>query len=400
MSVLRFAMLSVFLLAAVAALAIDPMAGKIVTINDRPMISLRDFAEIFDADVDYNVEQDEISIWLYDTVVYLVPYRMNAWVNDRKVWLDMPVVIMDDVTYLPVRFLCEAFNLNYDWLPDNRQFIIVNRWTTERIIIVIDYDWCRLQHNWRYNYDFNWYINFHQPCRYDWRPRDGYRPPPHGNPPPGIDQYHNARPPQHGGGGDYNNSDSPHGGPPQHGGGGDYHNSDRPQSGPPQHQGDGGYYNNTDSPQIGPPQHGGGGGYNPQYTPGHGRREGGDFQRDYGKPVDGPPHGGYGPNENNNGPFWKRDQRPEDRVRPAGSPLNLDWLGKDVVITPGGGTQQGGPGQQAGGPPPGYQNKEQHAGTQGDGRQEKESKDKDSDKNDGEKERGGGDNNRGKGRDK
>jgi len=411
-------MLSVFLLAAVAALAIDPMAGKIVTINERPMISLRDFAEIFDADVDYNVEEDEISIWLYDTVVYLVPYRMNAWVNDRKVWLDMPVVIMDDVTYLPVRFLCEAFRLNYEWGQDNRQVIIINRWTTERVVVVIDLDWCRLPHNWRYNFDFNWYINFHRPCR-DWRPRDGYRPPPHGNPPPGIDQYHNDKPPHYDGGNPNHDNDSPHGGPPQHDGGNQNHNIGPPQSGPPQHPGGGGNPNhNIGPPQSGPPQHqsgggnpnhnidppqsgppqqqnGGGpwnGGHNPQLTPGQGRPDG-DFQRDYGKPVDGRPDGKF------DTPLWKRDARPDDRIRPAGFPLNIDWQRKEVVITPGSGTQHGGPGQQASGPPPGYQNKEQHAGTGGNGRQEKESKDQSSEKDNGEKERGG-DNGHGKGRDK
>ena len=190
--------IALLLLVSVAALATPRLDEKVVLINNRPMIALRDFAEIFDATVDYNVERDEISIALDDTTVYVVPYRMTAWVNERKVWLDMPVVIVDDVTYLPVGFLCDAFRLHSEWVPDSRQVVII--WTTDRIVLEIDRDWCRRPHVWRHDYDYHWYIHFHQ------HHRDGDRD-------DDRDQCYDGHPPYDGG--DHHYEDSP-----RHDGGG------------------------------------------------------------------------------------------------------------------------------------------------------------------------------------
>ncbi|HEY3417346.1 MAG TPA: stalk domain-containing protein [Armatimonadota bacterium] len=205
---LRFLLVIAFLLLGAAAMAAD-LSTKMVMINKRPMISLKDFAETFDATVDYKVDTDEISISLDDTTVYLVPYRMTAYVNDRKVWLDMPVVIVDDVTYLPLRFVADTFNLGFNWLPADQQVILVYRQPVERrIIFAIDLDWCRRPHVWRHDYDFHWYVNFHTPHHNnDGDHHDGYNN--HG------DGGHADGNNQHGSGGQYDGNN-------QHGDGGHY----------------------------------------------------------------------------------------------------------------------------------------------------------------------------------
>jgi hypothetical protein len=386
----RFVLISIFLLAAIAAPAINPMTGKIVTIKDRQMIALQDFAEIFDATVDYHVDRDEISISLWDTTVYLVPYRMTAWVNDRKVWLDMPVVIVDETTFLPVRFICEAFGLRYDWAPSSPQVIIINQRTTERIVLIIDLDWYRSPRIWRYDYDLHWYVGFYRPCPHHHVTTVCHIcPPPRANYTP----YQNAHPPR------YDNTPYQNANPPRR----DYtpyQNTNTPQRDYTPYQNDNtprrDYtpYQNDNTPQGKPPQHAGTGPQRPQYTPpasGSGQPGGwgkpnGNNQRDYG-----PPSGGYGQRTDrpDSNPSWNRDSRLADLLRSVGSPVNIGGPRKDVDVRPGGGYQQSGAKPQASGPRPGYQGKEQ-----GNGRQEKESNEKGSEKDSGEK------NGNGKGRDK
>jgi len=373
MSGLRFVLLPVFLLLTVAALALDPMTGHIVKVNERPMISLRDFAEIFDATVDYDVERNEISITLYDTTVYMVPYRLTAWVNNRKVWLDLPAVIIDDVTYLPVCFICEAFRLDSDWITDNRQVVIINRWTTIRIVLIFDTDWCRRPHVWRHGFDFRWYVNFHhQHHDVDWKRQDAS--PPYD----GHDQY--------------NDKDQYHGGPPPHdganppdGGRDKYNEKDKQPVVPPPHDGanppDGGRdkYNEKDKQNGGPSPNNG-------IDPPNGSRDKNrenDNRRDYGPPAGNVPPGGYGKPTGKpygDAPLWKHDPRQPNVVPPINFPLKFDWIRDGVVIRPNDGPQRVDPTPKAVGPQPGNQDKGQKAGPQDNDRREKESKGQDRDK--------------------
>lgn len=397
MSGLRFLALLVFVLVAGAALAVNPMTRYVVTINDRPMISLRDFAETFDADVDYHIDRDEFCITLYDTTVYLVPYRMTAWVNERKVWLDIPVVIIDDVTYLPVKFLCEAFGFRYEWGQPNREVCIVNRWTTETIVFVFDIEWSNHRHVWRHDYDCHWYINYHH-HKTDWARRDA-------NPP-----YHHH---------DYADNDS-HPGDRQDG----YKDADRTSDGHggytdrPYDNGHGGY---TDRPYDGKPDnkptndrrdedvdHGKLPGRPPMPTtngpvidtprpygdmnprPDYDRPNPGEQHGDY-RPQPGQP-GGYEPQPGqpdgkDNSPWWRRDQQPDGKdngpswrrdQQPAGNmPSVFEWLGKKIEIKPYDDNPNGGGTPQNNQPQPEYnhQDKEQSAQPQDNDRHEKESKD-------------------------
>jgi len=183
-----------------------------VIVNQRPMISLRDFAETLDATVDYQVDRDEIRISIDDTTVYLRPYSMTASVNARKVWLDMPVVIMDDVTYLPLRFMCDAFGLRCDWDPVTRRVIVINRWTMDRVVLLIDLDWDRREHRWQRDYDFHWYVNFHTSHN-----NHGYKRDDHGASQDGHNQHHDYSAPQNGHGQHYDGA--PQNGHGQHNGG-------------------------------------------------------------------------------------------------------------------------------------------------------------------------------------
>ena len=373
MSGLRFILLSVFLLVGVAALANGPMTGKIVTIKERQMISLQDFAEIFDAVVDYHVDRDEIAISLFDTTVYLVPYRMTAWVNERKVWLDMPVVIVDDTTYLPVRFICDAFGLRYDWTPTRQEVIVINRWTTERIVLIIDLDWYRQPRVWRYDFDLRWYTYYRTPCYYVSHHYHSYQYYHH------VVTTHGCTCPSHGGNKTYNiaspisklpsyrsDSQQPRGA------------NNPPTQGTVLHVGTGRPAGNSQRPEYDRPN----GNFqrpdtdrpNWSYQRPDTDRPNGNFQRpDYDRP-----NGGYGskterPNSNNNDPSWKRD--PRQVTQSVGAILNIEWLRKDRNGRPTLDSPHGGSNSPANRPQNGNQGNGQKVEPRDNGKPEKESKD-------------------------
>lgn len=369
MSGLRFATLLVALLVGAAALAATPMTPHIVMINDRQMISLQDFAETFDADVDYHVDRNEICITLFDTTVYVVPYRMTAWVNDRKVWLDMPVVIVDDITYLPVKFLCDAFGFRYEWRQPTRDVCIVNRWTLETIVIVIDIDWHRHHHVWRHDYDWRWYVNFHKHHKVDWGRRDAH--PPHGG--QGHHPYNDKDRPGGWSGGHHDAGGGHHGG---YGGGhGGY--GDRPHDGKPDFRPDNDRRDHDVHP-VKPPV--------PVTGPIGNPRPYGDQRPDFGKPNPGVQHGGNWPQPGqpdgkDNAPWWRRDGQPDSKdngptwkrdERPSGAlPSIYEWLNKRFEIKPNNG---GYAPAQNDRPQPGY-NHQDKGQDRDNGRHEKERKD-------------------------
>ena len=151
----RFGLLiGLLILVNIAALATDL---NVVVINRHHMVSLSSFADKFGAVVDYDSERDGISLKLGDRTVDLIPYNRTAWVNGAAVSLDQPVVIVDDVTYLPLRFMCETLGLGYTCNDADSQVVVVDGYTNETCYMVIDWGWCNYPHFWCYDFDCRLY---------------------------------------------------------------------------------------------------------------------------------------------------------------------------------------------------------------------------------------------------
>ena len=142
-----------FTLLSVAACAANLQT---VVINGQTMVSLRSFGDTFNAVIDYNDGRDDVAIAIGNRTVEMIPYARMAWIDGHEVTLDAPMVIIDDVAYVPIRFLCDAFGLDCDW---DRQVVCIPR-TEERVILVLDDGWSRQRHVWRYRYDCHDFSNF------------------------------------------------------------------------------------------------------------------------------------------------------------------------------------------------------------------------------------------------
>lgn len=85
-------------------------------INDRTMISASNFYEKIGAKVEWNEEAKTATITKGDDKVVLTIGKDVATVNGKEVKLDSPATIINDKTYIPARFVSEAFGfkVKYD----------------------------------------------------------------------------------------------------------------------------------------------------------------------------------------------------------------------------------------------------------------------------------------------
>ena len=154
----RFGILIALFTVLCAAVFADNL--QTVVINGQPMVTLRAFGDTFDAAIDYDRGRDSFSITLNDCTVDLAPYANRAWIDDRAVTLQAPVVIIDDVTYVPLRFLCDAFGLGCSWVDEYHPVTVYNPRSTFRVALGVDTRWARERHVWQYQYNTRDYVNF------------------------------------------------------------------------------------------------------------------------------------------------------------------------------------------------------------------------------------------------
>ncbi len=140
----RLAILLVFstLLTAVAFASDAPT----MMINGEEMMSLSTFGDTFGAAIGYDSTQNGFYITLGNNTVEMVPYGMTAWVNGNPVSLTTPAVVIDDIAYVPLYFLCNVFGLNCDWNASPQ--VISSPFTPTPVVLVPDLNWGRCPHVW------------------------------------------------------------------------------------------------------------------------------------------------------------------------------------------------------------------------------------------------------------
>ncbi|OLR65056.1 copper amine oxidase N-terminal domain-containing protein [Peptoniphilus porci] len=85
-------------------------------INDRTMLAARTFYEKIGAKVDWNGKDKTVTVTKDNDKIILTVGANKALVNGKEVKLDSPATIINDKTYIPVRFVSEAFGykVKYD----------------------------------------------------------------------------------------------------------------------------------------------------------------------------------------------------------------------------------------------------------------------------------------------
>jgi hypothetical protein len=101
-------------LGALAATAVHAERDALL-IGGCTMVPVRYLAESFGATVRYDTATKQVSVGLGVTLVNLGVDSPVARVDGRPVRLEMAATVVDGVTYVPVRFVCEHFGAKVNW---------------------------------------------------------------------------------------------------------------------------------------------------------------------------------------------------------------------------------------------------------------------------------------------
>jgi len=130
----------------------------LITADGQRMVALRDFSDAWHATVDYDTGRDAISISIGYQTVEVIPNSHTAWINNHQVVFDTPVQIIDDVTFLPVREICDAFGLTCVWSNSNQQVVVIDDHTKTYAIWTLDDNWPRYTHTYCRTFDRQTYL--------------------------------------------------------------------------------------------------------------------------------------------------------------------------------------------------------------------------------------------------
>ena len=89
------------------------------TIAERTMLPARAIFEMLGATLSYEEETESVTAVKDDTTVKIVIGDNKMLVNDKEVALDVPAMIINDRTFLPVRACAEAFSAHVEWFEES-----------------------------------------------------------------------------------------------------------------------------------------------------------------------------------------------------------------------------------------------------------------------------------------
>ena len=86
--------------------------------------SIRAIAEIFGAEVRWNGLKREISISWNRKIILLTINSDLAWIDGTQYRMDARPAIRKDRTFVPIRFISEAFGAQIQWYAKDQKIVI------------------------------------------------------------------------------------------------------------------------------------------------------------------------------------------------------------------------------------------------------------------------------------
>lgn len=99
-------------------------AAPFINNSGRTMVPVRAISDAFGAKTDWDGTKREVSVTNGEKEIKLTIDSSTAYVNGQAISLDCAPVIVSDRTFVPLRFIGEAFSYNVNYAPTTRQVII------------------------------------------------------------------------------------------------------------------------------------------------------------------------------------------------------------------------------------------------------------------------------------
>ncbi len=103
---------------------LQPVKSKIINKEGYTLVAFRDLFDMLDIDVDWNNVKRDITAKKDNKNLVINIDNSKAKLNEK--YLDMPVSIeiIDDTTYIPLRFVCEVFDMKVKWDSEKQKILI------------------------------------------------------------------------------------------------------------------------------------------------------------------------------------------------------------------------------------------------------------------------------------
>lgn len=95
--------------------------------NDRTMIPVRAVSESFGCEVSWDGATRSVTITKGEKIVSLTIDKSLAYIDGAETTLDAPPCIINDTTFVPVRFVTEALGYSVNFVPKTRSVLICDQ---------------------------------------------------------------------------------------------------------------------------------------------------------------------------------------------------------------------------------------------------------------------------------
>lgn len=92
--------------------------------EDRVLVPVRFIFEALDLQLQWEQETSTIFAFKENTIIVLQIDNPNAFINGEKIELDVPAILMNGRTLVPVRFIAESTGANVEWVPEDSTVVI------------------------------------------------------------------------------------------------------------------------------------------------------------------------------------------------------------------------------------------------------------------------------------
>ncbi len=114
------------------SMEIDPGRGTVpVTVSNRTLVPIRAIIESLGGSVDWNEEQQQVTLIYDGDVIKLTIGSQTAYLNEEEQILDVAPAVINDRTMLPIRFVAEGFQFHVDWKEETQTVEITTSNTTQ-----------------------------------------------------------------------------------------------------------------------------------------------------------------------------------------------------------------------------------------------------------------------------
>ena len=86
-----------------------------VIVDSRSLVPVRYMTDMLGGDVDWDSDLRRVTLTYSGTTILLYIDSTTAYVNDEATQLDVPAMIINERTHVPVRFVAESFGLDVDF---------------------------------------------------------------------------------------------------------------------------------------------------------------------------------------------------------------------------------------------------------------------------------------------